>query len=64
MYQYTVEEQKESLTFVARRMMGLELITGKRVVEEGRRMSVITFASTLKAVCQLASDLVNRNILK
>lgn len=64
MYQYTVEEQKESLTFVARRMMGLELVTGKRVVDEGRRMSVISFSSTLKAICQLASDLVNRNILR
>lgn len=46
-----------------RDLMGLALKTGKLVVHDGRRMSVISLAFTLKAVCQLASTLFIAELL-
>lgn len=42
--------------------MGLALKTGKLVVQDGRRMSVISLAFALKGVCQLAVTLFSAEL--
>ncbi|KAH9367950.1 hypothetical protein HPB48_011671 [Haemaphysalis longicornis] len=44
--------------------MKLQLVTGKPVVQDGRRMSVISLAFTLKSVSQLAVTLFGSNLCR
>lgn len=47
----------------ARELMGLTLESGKPVVEDGRRMSVISLAFTLKSVSLLAEMVFDAELL-
>lgn len=50
----TFQAQRTAMEAAARELMGLTLESGKPVVEDGRRMSVISLAFTLKSVSLLA----------
>ncbi|KAH9371759.1 hypothetical protein HPB48_021024 [Haemaphysalis longicornis] len=49
---------------VGQELMKLQLVTGKPVVQDGRRMSVISLAFTLKSVSQLAGTLFGSNLCR
>ncbi|XP_068228840.1 uncharacterized protein [Palaemon carinicauda] len=59
----TLQEQVESLLNLTDRILDLELMSGKRIVEDGRWMSVALLAFTLKSVSQLASELLNEKTI-
>ncbi|KAH7939325.1 hypothetical protein HPB52_010966 [Rhipicephalus sanguineus] len=50
----TFRYQKEAMEQAGRELMALQLATGKPVVQDSRRMSVISLAFTLKSVSHLA----------
>lgn len=59
----TLQEQVESLLNLTDRILDLELISGKRIVEDCRWMSVALLAFTLKSVSQLASELLKEKTI-
>lgn len=52
--QVTFEHQKEAMEAAGQELMDLKLKTGKPLVQDGRRMSVVALAFTLKSVAMLA----------
>lgn len=50
----TFESQRGAMEAAARELMGLMLESGRPVVQDGRRMSVISLAFTLKSISLLA----------
>lgn len=57
----TLQWQNAAKESVGQGLMKLQLVTGKPVVQDGRRMSVISLAFTLKSVSQLAVTLFGSN---
>lgn len=53
-----IQERSQMMERVGQNLMQLELPGGQPVVTDGRRMSVIAFAFTLKSVASLATQLL------
>ncbi|EEC08967.1 hypothetical protein IscW_ISCW024374, partial [Ixodes scapularis] len=57
-YQANIQERSQTMERVGQNLMQLELPGGQPAVTDGRRMSVIAFAFTLKSVASLATQLL------
>ncbi|KAH7979382.1 hypothetical protein HPB49_009281 [Dermacentor silvarum] len=60
----TLCHQREFMELAGRQLMGLRLESKKPVVEDGRRMSVISLAFTLKSVSQLATKMFEKELCR
>ncbi|KAM7311919.1 hypothetical protein ISCGN_008826 [Ixodes scapularis] len=58
------ESQKKKMVTLSETLMSLQLPSGKPVAEDGRRMSVISMAFTLKSVAELADALFQRDMCR
>ncbi|KAH7951559.1 hypothetical protein HPB52_010324 [Rhipicephalus sanguineus] len=60
----TFRYQKEAMEQAGRELMALQLATGKPVVQDSRRMSVISLAFTLKSVSHLAQAVFEADLCR
>lgn len=60
----TFQQQKQRMFEIGSRLMTLRLPSGRLAFEDGRRMSVISLAFTLKSVAELAGQLFNKNMCR
>lgn len=58
------ESQKKKMVTLSETLMSLQLPSGKPVAKDGRRMSIISMAYTLKSVAELADALFQRDMCR
>lgn len=62
--QTSFKSQKKKMVTLSETLMSLQLPSGKPVAKDGRRMSVISMAFTLKSVAELADALFQRDMCR
>lgn len=62
--QATFQSQKARMIALSDTLMSVKLSTGKPVAQDGRRMSVISLAFTLKSVAELGDALLQRDMCR
>lgn len=61
---HTFEYQREAMEAAGQDLMDLQLESGRPVVQDGRRMSVISLAFTLKSVVMLAESIFDSQLCR